>query len=569
MWNVIKLDLDIKKKNYSFVEVNQADDVCFNIKFYSNGQPLDLVDGEDTIIVNYANANSTVTGDSSIGKTMSKSGAMVYLPRNCTNSPGTAHMQITINTNKLYNANKQTTSFPLDIKIKQSVVDGKEVSKNVNSMVDAINSANIKGQQTIKNIEDTSKKYPTSSQLYSDVEDLKGREYGAENLLLDSGFLSGNIGSGFPWVAYGSTATILDSDSSVSGKMVKVVTSDTAYRGLAQKVINNRHKDYYTVSCRIKGTKGNKIRFGLSSGDSEIYTINSTDVWENVVFSINDTSHKWDGAFTMYAIETNITFYIEDVALWEGKNAFTYKYNSQECLYNRIVISGKNLWEINKSGKYRGSDCVNSPFSAGVWAYYDIDVHSSTYKKIVAWSYSSKSVYYNVLYNGTWLGWEQLTTQILAKNPANINQDSTHRFTTDTEKGVWNASVYSETKAISNGNTIKVAMKYPACKHIKIIFAITNKTVNSEFYVKVNNSTLVRTEKGGGAILEILDLYRYSGNNWMYLNTGFIKVTDGGDYKLIEHGVVSDIGNLNNVLLQCKTSSDIFEGVTAFVEYYK
>ena len=112
-------------------------------------------------------------------------------------------------------------------------------------------------------------------------------------------------------------------------------------------------------------------------------------------------------------------------------------------------------------------------------------------------------------------------------------------------------------------------MKYPACKHIKIIFAITNKTVNSEFYVKVNNSTLVRTEKGGGAILEILDLYRYSGNNWMYLNTGFIKVTDGGDYKLIEHGVVSDIGNLNNVLLQCKTSSDIFEGVTAFVEYYK
>ena len=77
MWNIIHLDLDLKKKNYSFVEVNQADDVCLNVKFYNNGQPLDLVDGEDTLIVNYANANGTVTGDSNIGKTMSASGAMI------------------------------------------------------------------------------------------------------------------------------------------------------------------------------------------------------------------------------------------------------------------------------------------------------------------------------------------------------------------------------------------------------------------------------------------------------------------------------------------------------------
>ena len=199
MWNIIPLDVDIKKKNHHFIEVNQADDVCLNVKFYNNGQPLDLVDGEDKLIVNYANANGTVTGDSSIGRTMSKSGAMIYLPRNCTNSAGTAHMQVTINTNKTYISNKQTTSFPIDIKIHQSVVDGKEVSTNVNSMIDAMNKANIQGQETIKNITETASKYPASSQLYADVEDLKVREYGAENLLLDSGFLSGNIGDGFPW----------------------------------------------------------------------------------------------------------------------------------------------------------------------------------------------------------------------------------------------------------------------------------------------------------------------------------------------------------------------------------
>ena len=42
------------------------------------------------------------------------------------------------------------------------VVDGKEVSTNINSMIDDINNAAIKGQQVIGNIEDIAAKYPST-----------------------------------------------------------------------------------------------------------------------------------------------------------------------------------------------------------------------------------------------------------------------------------------------------------------------------------------------------------------------------------------------------------------------
>ena len=444
MWNIIPLDVDIKKKNHNYIEINQADDMCLNVKFYNNGTPMELVDGEDVLIINYANANGTVTGDSSIGRTMSKSGAMIYFPRNCTNSAGTAHMQITINTNKTSVTNKQTTSFPIDVKIKQSVVDGKEVSKNINSMIDNINKATIEGNKVINNIKETATKYPASSQLYADVEDLKVREYGGENLLSDSGFLSGNIGSGFPWNVYNSNTTAITaaSDSAYSGKSVRI-TSTTGEAGIKQYIIYNRastvkdFKNAYTASFRIYGIKGTVIKVALSNAQMKTYTIKAENTWEDVVITFDTNINNWDKGFCIVSSSAT-NFYLQDVALWEGKNAFTYKANSNECLYDRIRISGQDVLGITKSGKYEGTNCLNSPFNSGVWAYYDIDVHSSTYKKVVAKSYSSSLVYENTMNNGTWSGWEQLTTQTQAKNPSNITQDSTHRFVTDTEKNKWN-----------------------------------------------------------------------------------------------------------------------------------
>ena len=434
MWNTINLDVDIKKKNHHFIEVNQADDVCLNVKFYNNGQPLDLVDGEDKLIVNYANANGTVTGDSNIGRTMSKSGAMIYLPRNCTNSHGTAHMQVTINTIKTSVTNKQTTSFPIDIKICRSVVDGKEVSQNVNSMIDNINKATIKGRETIKNIEETASKYTPASQLYNDVEDLKVREYGAENLLKDAGF-NGSIGEGFCWKnASSDTNLTITYEPALKAGNYMTLSSNTAQPGVMQTVdTGGKLKSSYTVSLRVYGTAGNVVYISLHGAETKSYTFKNTNVWENVVVTFNTNVSNWSDKQLIIFGTAKSTFSITEVAMWEGKNSFSFKFNSKDPIYDRIKISGKDVLGINKSGKYAGINCINNPFNDSVtWAYYDVEVHSSTYKKVIARSYNSSLEYVNTMNNGTWSGW------VNKSNLSSYTQDSTHRLVSDTEKNKWN-----------------------------------------------------------------------------------------------------------------------------------
>lgn len=436
MWNIIRLDLDIKKKNHNYIEINQADDMCLNVKFYNNGQPLDLVDGEDKLIINYANANGTVTGDSSIDRTMSKSGAMIYFPRNCTNSAGTAHMQITINTNKLYTANKQITSFPIDIKIHQSVVDGKAVSTNVNSMIDDINKATIEGNKIINNIKDTATKYPESSQLYADVEDLKIREYGAENLIRDAGF-NGSIGDGFCWKTVNSSTntSVVYAPSLKSGNYITVNnTSDTEQPGIMQIIeAGNTTKKAYTVEFLVYSTKGNNIFVQLDGVGYKKYSVKEENKWERVKFTFNENTYNWATRVLRIFANAKSNFLVADIAMWEGENSFSFKFNSKDCIYDRIIISGKDVLSITKSGKYAGVGCINNPFGdTSSWAYYDIDVHSSTYKKIVAKSYHSSLVYENTMNNGTWSGW------VNKNNLSSLNQDSTHRLVSDAEKNKWN-----------------------------------------------------------------------------------------------------------------------------------
>ena len=440
MWNEINLNVDIKKKNNRFIEVNQADDIALYINLYCNGQPLVLVKDEDTIIVNYVNANGTVTGDSNILKSIQQNGVNLYLPRNCTNSYGTAHMQVTINKNNQYTNNKQTTSFPIDIKIHQSVVDGKAVSTNINSMIDNINKATIEGNKVINNIKDTAVKYPPSSQLYADVEDLKVREYGAENLLKDAGF-NGSIGEGFCWKnANSDTNLTITYEPALKAGNYMTLSSNTAQPGVIQTVdTGGKLKSSYTVSLRVHGTAGNVVYIALHGVETKSYTFKNTNVWENVVVTFNTNVSNWSDKQLIIFGTAKSTFLITEVAMWEGKNSFSFKFNSKDPIYDRIKISGKDVLGINKSGKYAGINCINNPFNDSVtWAYYDVEVHSSTYKKVIARSYHSSLEYVNTMNNGTWSGWEQLTTQTLAKNPSNITQDSTHRFVTDTEKNKWN-----------------------------------------------------------------------------------------------------------------------------------
>ena len=319
MWNEINLNVDIKKKNNRFIEVNQADDIALYINLYCNGQPLVLVEDEDTIIVNYVNANGTVTGDSNILKSIQQNGVNLYLPRNCTNSYGTAHMQVTINKNNQYTNNKQTTSFPIDIKIHQSVVDGKAVSTNINSMIDNINKATIEGNKVINNIKDTAVKYPPSSQLYADVEDLKIREYGAENLLLDSGF-NGSIGTGFPWrMANADTTYSVTYAPSLRGGNYITLSSEIAQPGILQVVsIGNKLKSAYTVSLKAYGTAGNIVYIALHGVETKSYTFKNTNVWEIVVVTFNTNVSNWSDKQLIIFGTAKSTFLLAEVALWEG-----------------------------------------------------------------------------------------------------------------------------------------------------------------------------------------------------------------------------------------------------------
>lgn len=407
MWRDIQLDVDIKKKNYLNIEANQADDLLLTIYLYNNGVPLNLVSGEDTVIVNYVNANNTITSNSDIGKGLTGNQLKLYCPRNCTNSAGIAKMQVTINTDKQYTANKQVTTFPIEVKVNKSIVDGQEVSTNVNSIIDAINSANIKGQQVIKNITETANKYPPSSQLYADVEDLKVREYGAENLLQDSCF-NGSIGTGFPWrMANADTTYSVTYAPSLRGGNYITLSSEIAQPGILQVVsTGNKLKSAYTVSLKTYGTAGNIVYISLHGVETKSYTIKSTNVWEDVTVTFSTNISNWSDKQLIIFGTAKSTFLLAEVALWEGKNAFSFKSNSQDCLYDRIRIDKQDVLAITKSGKYCGVGCTNVPFGSTEWAYYDIDVHSTTYKKITAKSYNMNITYENTMNNGTWTGWQ-------------------------------------------------------------------------------------------------------------------------------------------------------------------
>lgn len=442
MWRDIQLDIDIKKKKHLNIEANQADDLLLTIYLYNNGVPLNLVSGEDTVIVNYVNANNTITADSNIGKNFDENLLKIYLNKNCTNSYGVAKMQVTINTTKKDVTNRQVTTFPIEIKVNKSIMDGQEVSKNVNSMINDLNTCIINAKEIIKNIEETEKLYPSTSGLYTDVQSLNTRKMGSINLLRDAGFISKNIGDGFDWKLYNpngdASVTIEDSTTSLSRLCAKITVGTNIQRGIYQQVYSYDKGTDYTITCKVKGTAGYVIRFKLSGSVEREYTIQNDDTWESVVikFSNKNIPTTWDTAFCIYGMKTG-TFYVENVLLCEGGNPITFAYNPVDLVGKRLKISGQDVLDIEQEGLYCGANCINAPEN-NCWFYYDIKIHSTTYKSITAFSYNFNKVYIKTSENGIWRDWEQITTQTLAKNPANITQDSTHRFVTDAEKNKWN-----------------------------------------------------------------------------------------------------------------------------------
>lgn len=83
-------------------------------------------------------------------------------------------------------------------------------------------------------------------------------------------------------------------------------------------------------------------------------------------------------------------------------------------------ISGQDVRAINKSGRYRGQDCINAPTVDNHWYYYDIEVHSSTWKKITAKAYGNSKTFVCTQNSGTWSGWNQLYSTEHKPTPADI-----------------------------------------------------------------------------------------------------------------------------------------------------
>lgn len=309
MWNQINLDVDIKKKNYLNTEVNQADDLYFCINLYDNGQPLSLIDGDDTVIVNYVNANNTITGDNNILKSFDDNSnkLRLYCPRNCTNSAGTAKMQVTINKNNQYTQNKQTTSFPIEVKVNKSIVDGQEVSQNVNSIIGDLNNATLQGQQVINNITETATKYPTSSQLYADVERLKSREYNLLSSTYDILLQPEGLYKGLNLInAPKQESIIYYYDVKAWGDNYKRIdayrcTLDETYTNIYK---NNTWTGWVNNRDRIKLTSGNDILYmseGKYQGVCKNSPVSNSDFYYNVIEYRDNPKYKKIIAHSIYS----------------------------------------------------------------------------------------------------------------------------------------------------------------------------------------------------------------------------------------------------------------------------
>lgn len=529
-WNNKYLDVDIQKKNLLRIEVNQADDVFFHINLYDNGKPLDLVNGEDTVIINFVNANNTITADSNIGKNFNKNLLEIYLNKNCTNSYGVAKMQVTINTTKKDVTNRQVTTFPIEIKVNKSIIDGQEVSENVNSMIDDINKATIEGNKVINNIKDTATKYPASSQLYADVEDLKIREYGAENLIRDAGF-NGSIGYGFCWKTVNSSTntSVVYAPSLKSGNYITVNnTSDTEQPGIMQIIeAGNTTKKAYTVEFLVYSTKGNNIFVQLDGVGYKKYSVKEENKWERVKFTFNENTYNWATRVLRIFANANSNFLVADIAMWEGENSFSFKFNSKDCIYDRIRISGKDVLSITKSGKYAGVGCINNPFGDTIsWAYYDIEVHSTTYKKIIARSYHSSLEYVNTMNNGTWSGW------INKNNLSSYTQDSTHRLVTDAEKNKWNNASNYKSETFEPVTKKGIGINSTGFNNLEGIFAVENKTNLSTLHIVVNGNSIGTVNVGGTGFIRYTAVR--TGASWVISTVGKFSASGSEDINKID-----------------------------------
>lgn len=146
MQNIIKMTLDTKKQGYYTNSVNQNDDLILELNIVEYGMPITLT-GE-TVQLNYLNANKTITSVAGSLIVVSSNKVTITCPTDCTRSAGFAYFQLIISKNGL-----QTSTFEVEIKVEQSIIEGQVASANVATLTEDLINANNDGLATIEILE--------------------------------------------------------------------------------------------------------------------------------------------------------------------------------------------------------------------------------------------------------------------------------------------------------------------------------------------------------------------------------------------------------------------------------
>lgn len=134
MQREFKLNIDINKECYNNLKCNQNEDVNFKISLLKDNVYLDLSNLDFEMY--FLNANNTLTvvdkTNISVIKDSNNNDILsIDLPQNCTKSSGVAKFQIEVSSNS-----KKLYTFALQVYVKESVFDNKQVSQNIILMMD-------------------------------------------------------------------------------------------------------------------------------------------------------------------------------------------------------------------------------------------------------------------------------------------------------------------------------------------------------------------------------------------------------------------------------------------------
>lgn len=196
------------------------------------------------------------------------------------------------------------------------------------------------------------------------------------------------------------------------------------YMPLSGGAINGRITGFYNTGTTLDGTLYQKLGFEARSDDGGPAGIGFHRIGKSAI-----------GLYTMGNEAKNLLRVRSssngDYDVYHSGNKPTpaeigaistadYEVGSAGILKN---ISGQNIRSINKSGRYMGQTCANAP-STGWW-FFDIEVHNTSWKNIVAKDFNSNTVYACTQSNGVWTGWVKVYTTDFKPTPADIGASPT------------------------------------------------------------------------------------------------------------------------------------------------